>query len=203
MSQSEAKKNKYEAVVIGVSAGGMAALKELLSAISDKFPVPIVIVQHLAEESNGYLPEFLDNSCALTVKEADEKEAILPGHVYIAPAGYHLLIEEDKTFSLTAEQRINYSRPSVNVLFDSAAEVYEQRLIGIILTGANSDGATGLQHIKESGGYAIVQNPLTAESSSMPYAACHATTVDQCIDLPEIAPLLNSMLIIEGGGNNG
>jgi two-component system chemotaxis response regulator CheB len=181
---------RYEAVVIGVSFGGIEALKVILSALPASFPLPIAIVQHRDERSDGFLAEYLNQLSGLVVSEAEEKEPLCAGHAYLAPAGYHLLIELDRSFSLSVDPRVNYSCPSVDVLFESAADAFADSLIGIVLTGANADGAKGLKAIKARRGLAIVQDPQTAQAAAMPRAALEATAVDYLVDLQEIAPLL-------------
>jgi len=180
----------YEAAVIGVSAGGIEALKVLLPLLPASVPFPIVIVQHRDSRSNGFLAEYLNRMSEIAVSEAEDKEPLCAGHAYLAPAGYHLLIESDRSFSLSADARVNYSCPSIDVLFESAADAFQESLIGVVLTGANADGAQGLKAIKARGGLAIVQNPATAESPAMPQAALRATPVDYIADLEELAPLL-------------
>ena len=180
----------YEAIVIGVSAGGMNALGEILPRLPDDFSLPIIIVQHMDPNSRGYLPDHLDRNCSIQVKEAEEKESIIGGVAYIAPANYHLLLEEDRTFSLSVDDAVNYSRPSIDVMFESAADVYNRRLVGVILTGANSDGSKGLTKIKSLGGLAVVQDPATAHVDYMPKAAIASTKVDHILPLEEIASLL-------------
>ncbi|MCX7922980.1 MAG: chemotaxis protein CheB [Clostridia bacterium] len=184
---------KYEAIVIGASTGGMNALKVVLSALPKKFSVPVLVVQHLSPRSDSYLVEYLSKACKVMVKEADEKEKALPGYVYIAPPNYHLLVEKDRCLALSTEERVNYARPSVDVLFESAADAYGRSLIGIILTGANYDGSKGLRRIKQCGGLAIVQDPCSAEADAMPKAAIQAVNVDYVITLDKIAPLLNKL----------
>lgn len=186
-----------EAVVIGVSAGGLNALTTLVPPLPKDFGIALVIVQHLTEGSDDLLVRHLDGISAIRVKEADEKEAILPGTAYVAPAGYHLLVENDKTFSLSVEAPVNFARPSVDVLFESAADVYADRLAGLILTGTNSDGALGLNAVKRAGGLALVQDPDTAESPPMPNAAIAATQVDHILKLPEMAVLLAGLDAVE------
>ena len=181
------KKRKYEAIVIGVSAGGMTALNTILPALPKDFSLPILIVQHISPRSENYLVHILNNSCKLNVKEADEKEKIIAGKIYLAPPNYHLLVEEDFTISLSTEERVSYARPSINVLFETAAIAYKNSLIGIILTGANNDGSSGLKMIKDYGGYTIVQNPKTAEVESMPKAAIKATKTNNVFELEKIA----------------
>lgn len=186
-------KRSYEAIVIGVSSGGMPALKTLLPALPADFPVPLIVVQHTGAYSGNYWIHILDGLCKLSVKEADEKEYIVPGTVYAAPPGYHLLIETDRSFSLSISEKINYARPSVDVLFESAADVYSDRLIGLILSGANHDGAAGLKRIKQLGGLAIVQNPSDAESPMMPASAIAAVVPDYILPLRGIADLLQKL----------
>jgi two-component system, chemotaxis family, protein-glutamate methylesterase/glutaminase len=181
---------KYTAVVIGVSAGGMNALGKILPALPQDFPLPVIIVQHVSPSSDNYMVRHFNSHSQVTVKEADEKEQISPGVVYFAPPNYHLLIEEDRTFSLSTEGRVNYSRPSVDVLFESALDAYCSGLIGIILTGANNDGSKGLKKIKDCGGLAIVQDPATAEVPAMPEAALKLTRPDHILKLEDIAPML-------------
>jgi two-component system, chemotaxis family, protein-glutamate methylesterase/glutaminase len=180
----------YEAIVLGVSAGGLQALKTLLPALPASFPLPIAIVQHIGARSDNFLSEYLDRSSSIIVKEAEDKEPLIAGTAYLAPPGYHLLIEADRSFSLSVDPRVNHCCPSIDVLFESAAEVYAGGLIGIILTGANGDGAQGLKAVKARGGLTIVQNPASAEAGAMPRAALAATPVDHVIELEQLAPLL-------------
>lgn len=183
-------KLQYEAVVIGVSAGGMEALRSMLSSLPGDYTLPLIIVQHMHPNSDNFLAYYLNENCPLTVKEAEEKERLKAGIVYIAPPNYHLMIEEDRTFSLSITESINHARPSIDVLFETAADVFGSKLIGIILTGANSDGSLGLKRVKERGGLTIVQDPATAEVESMPRAAITATEVDYVLPLEQIASYL-------------
>jgi two-component system, chemotaxis family, protein-glutamate methylesterase/glutaminase len=180
----------YKAVVIGASVGGVKALQNVLAPLPADFALPILVVQHRMPAPDDFLVFSLSESCRLTVKEADEKESIKPGHVYVAPANYHLLVERDETLSLSVDARVCYSRPSIDVLFETAAEVYRSGLIGIVLTGANHDGTAGLKKIKEKGGLTIVQDPATAESSYMPRSAIQEAVVDRVLSLAEIASFL-------------
>jgi two-component system chemotaxis response regulator CheB len=180
----------YGIVVIGGSAGAMTVLVELLPSFPADFPVPIVIAVHLHPRQDNAHIERLADQCALKVKEADEKESIQAGAIYLAPPNYHLLIEDDRTFSLSIDERVNYARPAIDVLFETAAQVYGPQTVGVVLTGANNDGARGLQRIKERGGLTIVQDPRTAESTYMPQAALEATPVDHVLSVPEISKLL-------------
>jgi len=187
----------YEAIVIGVSSGGMNALRFIFSVLPAGFSIPIIIVQHMSAQSDSEWIKLLNDKSNLAIKEVDEKEKIENGHVYIAPANYHLLIEIDKTFSFTIDERVNFARPSIDVLFESAAEAYKNKLIGVILTGSNNDGAKGIKRIKECGGLAIIQDPETAESAYMPasaIAAClsgrQAIQPDYILSLEKIIELL-------------
>jgi len=185
---------KYEAVVIGASLGGMEALRVILAALPQNFPVPILIVQHLSSRPDSFLAKYLNDLCQIGVKEADEKEKIISGNAYLAPPNYHLMIEQDGCLALSVDEKVNYSRPSIDVLFESAAYAYDEKLIGIILTGSNADGAIGLKCIKERGGLTIVQEPRTAEASSMPNAAIKTSKVDYVLPLCDIGQLLNHLV---------
>jgi two-component system chemotaxis response regulator CheB len=185
-------KRRYKAVVVGASAGGLNALKTLIGNLDRGFRLPLVVVQHISPDSDNYLIQMLNELKTIPIKEADEKEHLEPEMAYIAPPNYHLLIEPDFTFTLTIGERVNYARPSIDVLFETAAEAYRSALIGVILTGANNDGSKGLKKIRDFGGLAIVQDPETAEVGSMPRAAIQATTVDHILDLKQIAALLNT-----------
>jgi len=187
----------YDAVVIGVSAGGLAALEKVLPRLDAAFPVPVFVVQHLRPDSENYMSLHFDRRCKVAVKEAEDKETPEPGTVYFAPPNYHLLIELEKTMALSVEDRVNYSRPAIDVLFGTAAEAYRTRLIGVILTGANSDGAQGLAKIKRLGGLAIVQSPETAEADAMPLAAIAAAGPDHVLPLGDIGYFINSLLMGE------
>ena len=188
-----ARGNKYKLVVIGVSTGGLKAIKAVLSVLPSGFALSIIIVMHRHKETDGYLERSLNDECNMHVKQADEKEEIRAGIVYVAPPNYHLLIEDDGTFSMSIEGPVNYARPSVDVAFESAAEVYREGLIGIILTGANQDGSRGLKKIKEAGGLAIVQTLETSEATEMPRSAMAAVKPDYVLPLVEIGPLLRKL----------
>ena len=180
----------YEAIVIGVSSGGMKALKFIFSRMPEDFNTPIIIVQHISRHSDNQWINLLNDKSNLHIKEADEKEKIEKGNVYIAPPNYHLLIERNKTFSLTIDERVSFARPSIDVLFESAAEAYKNKLIGVVLTGSNADGSAGLKRIKEYGGLTIVQDPETADSSYMPASAIAAIQTDYILSLEDIIELL-------------
>lgn len=194
----------FEAMVVGVSAGGLNALSRILPCLPEDYPMAIIIVQHRHRDSDDFLAEYLNDLSAIKVKEAEAGEVILPAHVYIAPPRYHLLVERNKTLSLSIDPPVNFSIPSIDVLFESAASCYKNHLIGLILTGANSDGSQGLKVIKEYGGYAIVQAPNTAEVDVMPKAAMNLVNVDKVIPLEDlgqflIQDLFNTNFDIDGG----
>jgi len=186
---SLSSKNAYEILVIGTSRGGFDALKTLLSGLPENFSLPVAIVQHRHRTSDSQLASYIQKRSNLPVADADDKEQIRPGHVYLAPADYHLMIEKNH-FVLSVDDPVHYSRPSIDVLFESATDSYRERVIGVILTGANRDGATGLRKIKENGGMALVQDPDEAEAPEMPRAAIAETNVDRVLPLSKIAPFI-------------
>ncbi len=179
-----------KAVVIGTSAGGVVALKRLLGALPQNFRAPVLVVQHIAPDSNHSLASVLDHACALHVMEAQECGFLQAGTVYLAPANYHLLVEMDATLSLSTDAPVSFARPSIDVLFESAAQAFGPDLIAVILTGANHDGSQGMKRVKAKGGIAIVQDPQGAEAPRMPHAALEAVVVDHVLPLEHIAPLL-------------
>ncbi len=180
----------YWAVVIGVSTGGVQALKYLFSHLPADFPLPILVVSHIMPAADDGLAVLLNSYSPLTVKEADEGEGIQGGWVYLAPANYHLLVERGGGVSLSVDPPVNYARPSVDVLFESAAEVYGRHLIGVLLTGAGHDGSYGIARIKEHGGCTIVQNPDDAEMRSMPQRALEMITPAHICTLHNLPDLL-------------
>lgn len=183
----------YRAVVIGASAGGLAAVAAILAEIKSTFCLPILLTQHISPHIESHLATHFAGKAALQVKEAEDKDPIQRGNLYIAPPNYHLLVDFNGCTGLSVDPPINYSRPSIDVLFESAADYYGKALIGIILTGANSDGALGLKRIKERGGMTVVQSVETAEAQSMPQAAIEATDVDHILPLKSIADFLNTI----------
>ncbi|HEY9747156.1 MAG TPA: chemotaxis protein CheB [Allocoleopsis sp.] len=189
-SRPTAKQPYFELVVVGTSLGGLSALETLLSGLPSNFPISIAIVQHRHKDSNVGLSRFLQSCSALPLQDVADKTAIVPGQVYLAPADYHLLVESVGRFALSTEMPVSYARPSIDVLFESAADAYGQRTIGVILTGSGRDGAAGLATIKARGGLAIAQDPQTAESPMMPNAAIATTAVDWILPLADIAPRL-------------
>jgi two-component system chemotaxis response regulator CheB len=183
---------KYDVIVIGVSAGGLSALVKLLEQLPPDFQIPVIIVQHRSKEERTLLEEVIQSKCRIRIKQADEKEKIKSGMVYFAPADYHLLIECDGSFSLTYDERVNYSRPSIDVLFETAAAVFKKRLLGIILTGANKDGTEGMKMISRYGGTTVAQEPRTAEYPEMPQAAIDAGYIQYIMNLDEIRDFIIS-----------
>lgn len=180
----------FEAVVIGASAGGLNAFTTVLAELPSDFDTPIIIVQHLLDDNESYLSEHLNNICQLEVIEACDKQQIENNKIYVSPPGYHILIESKSSISLSMDTPVNYSRPSIDLLFESAANVFKEKLAAILMTGANDDGARGMKRIHERGGYCVVQDPLSAESSLMPESAIALTEVDLILTPPEIGQWL-------------
>lgn len=179
----------YELVAVGTSLGGLSALRNMLGILPRDFSAAIAIVQHRHKESDKTLSSFLQNFSALPIHEVEDKDRILSGHVYLAPADYHLLVEPGH-FSLSKDEPVSYARPSIDVLLESAADAYGDRTIGVLLTGANQDGVAGLTAVQARGGITLVQAPETAESPILPRAAIAALTVDRILTLAEIADYL-------------
>ena len=181
---------RYDVIAIGASWGGLQAVGTVLEGIPVEVDQPIVVAQHRsAESARGVLESLLQLHSGRPVVEPGDKEPIEPAHVYIAPADYHLLVEDGR-FALSVDARVQFARPSIDVLFESVAEGYRDRAIGIVLTGANADGAAGLAAIKRNGGVAIVQDPATATRKAMPEAAIAASVADAVLPLEEIGPFL-------------
>jgi len=175
--------------VIGASVGGLAAMQVILPALPEDLPVPLVFVQHRVKSGDSGLCKYLQQWSRLPIVEPEDKEGIRPRRVYLAPRDYHLLIERG-SFALSTEAPVAYARPSIDALFESAADVYQESVIGVVLTGTGQDGARGLAKIKALGGLAVVEDPATAEARAMPEAAIAATRVDRILPLTEIAPFL-------------
>jgi len=183
----------YELIVAGASLGGFDALAKLLGALPEDFPLPLAVVQHRSSDSDELLSILLQRACRLPVAEVEDKQPTLPGTIYIAPANYHLLVEKDH-FALSVDDRVQFARPSIDVLFESAADAYREKLVAILLSGSNEDGAQGIARVKARGGLTIVQEPASAESTRMPEAAIAVAKVDHILPLAEIAQLLNDMV---------
>lgn len=180
----------YKVIVLGASAGGMDIIGMLVSSLPENFSIPLLIVHHLSATSDGAWAAMLNDRSRIKVKEADEKELVEPGTVYIAPANYHLLLEPDLTLTLTIDERVSFARPSIDVLFETAADSCKGQLIGIVCTGGNSDGAKGLLHIKQKGGVTVVQDPETSKASSMPLSAIRTADPDYILSPGDILNLL-------------
>ncbi|MEG4984316.1 chemotaxis protein CheB [Microcoleus sp. BR0-C5] len=231
-STGELNKKNFEIVVVGTSLGGLEALTVLLADLPKSFPLPVVIVQHRHKSSQNRLTDVLQQHSSLQITEAQDKEEIVPGRVYLAPADYHLLIESPceeefslyennltewgivavesihnsksripdrgtPTFALSTEAPVSYARPSIDVLFESAADAFGEKVIGIILTGANSDGSKGLAKIKAEGGLTFVEEPASALCPTMPASAIANVEVDWILPLSKIAPCLVNLLRIK------
>jgi two-component system, chemotaxis family, protein-glutamate methylesterase/glutaminase len=179
-----------EAVVIGASAGGIDALLAILKKLPASYPLPIIALVHMLEDRDSRLAEIFQDRMALTVREAVERESIEPGILYLASPGYHLLIEKDRSFSLSCELPLHFSRPSIDILMESAADTYADKLAGFLLTGANQDGAEGLRCIKANGGLTVVQDPQEAEVRFMPDAAIALEAPDFILSLANIHAML-------------
>ena len=192
-TMADARLQQVEAVVIGASAGGVQALGTLLAALPADLRPPCFVVLHLPRERPSLLPEIFSPHCRRPVEEAQDKEPVQSGTVYIAPPDYHLMLDRGPTVALSTDELVHFSRPSIDVLFESAADVYGKGLLGIILTGWNQDGADGLEAVHRAGGLTIVQNPDTAEAPVMPQAALARTPVHYILNLEEIAALLAAL----------
>jgi len=182
-----------EAIVIGASAGAFEALSVLLPALPAGYALPVLIVVHMRADTQSVLADLFDAKCAIAVREAEDKAMIAGGTAYFAPPDYHLLVEKDRSLALSNEEPVFFSRPSIDVLFESAADAYGPGLTGIILTGANQDGAKGLRAVVEAGGRAIVQTPASASAAAMPQAAIAQCPQAQVMTLDDIAAHLKNL----------
>lgn len=182
-----------EAVVIGASAGALEALSVILPALPVTFPLPVFVVVHVPPDKRSMLSELFRAKCEIDVQEAEDKEPIKAGTVFFAPPGYHLLVENAQSLSLSADEPVMFSRPSIDVLFETAADVYGPDLIAIVLTGANQDGASGITAVIEAGGTGLVQNPREAFASAMPEAAIAACPSANVMSLAAITDYLKKV----------
>ena len=183
----------YELVVIGCSWGGLSALRTILGPLPSTFPLPIVVAQHRsANSTDGSMTAVLETYVSLPVSEAEDKDTLERGHIYIAPSDYHLLVERG-SLALSTDEMVRFSRPSIDVLLESAADAYGGKLIAVILTGANEDGAIGVRRVRQMRGKTIVQDPTTAERKEMPQAAVDTGAVDMVLSLEEISDVLLSL----------
>jgi len=182
-----------EAVVIGASAGALEALSLILPVLPQAYKAVVLVVVHVPPDRKSILAELFREKCRMDVREVEDKEPLVAGTVYFAPPDYHLLVELDKSASLSSDEPVLYSRPSIDVLFESAADAYGEALVAIILTGANEDGARGLKAVAEAGGLALVQRPEGAFATAMPEAAIAACPSARILTLEEIATCLEGI----------
>lgn len=190
ISKTSSEKPPEKAVVIGASAGALDALMKIFPSLPSRFPWPIMTVVHVPPDRDSILPQLFKGHSMLTFREAEDKEPVKPAHVYFAPPDYHLLVEKNGTLSLSSDEPVLFSRPSIDVLFENAADVYGERLIGVVLTGANEDGARGLRAVIDAGGTGLVQNPELAQASAMPAAAAKLCPEAKILSLDGIAAYL-------------
>lgn len=185
------------AIVIGASAGGVDALSQLLPALRRQATVPVFVVLHLPRDQPSLLADIFAAKCALPVREAQDKEPVAAGAIYFAPPDYHLLLDQGRGarphLALSRDGLVNFSRPAIDVLFESAADIYGECLLGIVLTGGNHDGAAGLQAVQQAQGQTIVQDPAEAQLSFMPEAALALITPSAVMSLAQISRLLGSL----------
>lgn len=185
----------YDLIVIGASWGGLTALEQILGNLPVGFPTPIAIAQHRSPDGGSAgLAKLLTSHSRVPVVDVEDKQPIVGGRVFLAPPDYHLYVDEEG-FSLSVDDAVLYSRPSIDVLFESASDVYRERLVAVVLTGANEDGAHGIATVKGRGGYAIVQNPIEAERPEMPRAAMRAATPDKVLSLDAIPAALVDLCV--------
>lgn len=186
--------DRFSIIVIGVSAGGMNTLPIIVNQLPADFPLPIAVIQHLHPHQSSFYLEYYSNYSKLKVIEALDKQTIKPGNIYFSPPDYHLLVENSSYFSLSADSKVNFSRPSIDVLFESAANVFADRAIAILLTGANNDGAMGCKSIKNAGGLVLVQSPESAEHKFMPQSAINIMQADLIATPEQIAQYLIGLI---------
>lgn len=185
--------NKIRCAVVGGSAGSLKVIMRVVTELDPGLDFPVIIVLHRRGDTQSLLEEILNNRTTLTVKEAEDKEPLVPGHIYIAPADYHLLVEKDHSLSLDASEKVMWSRPSIDVTFESAAESFGKGTLGVLLSGANNDGTAGLEHIRRVGGTVIIQDPDNAEIAVMPAAALEKTNPDYLLPDTELAAVINRL----------
>jgi len=183
-----------KAIVLGASFGGMEAIKNLLFMLSPQCTIPIIAVLHIGNNTIDTYLSMLNKNSHYNVKEAEEKEPIKFRNFYFAPPNYHLQVEDNFTFSLSTDEKVNFSRPSIDVLFETAAWSFKDELIGVLLTGSNNDGANGLKTIRDYGGITIVENPETAFAKTMPETAVKISSPHYILDLKEIAGKITELI---------
>lgn len=185
-------KEKYQALVIGGSAGSFPLVNRILECLQPDYRLPVILCLHRLKDKREGFKEALQIKSRIPVSEPDDKTVIVPGHAYVAPANYHLLIEKPDLFALSTTELVQYSRPSIDVLFESAADIYRDRLIAVVVSGANKDGANGIRRIKSKGGLCIVQDPAESSMSTMPEAAIKAAAIDHIVKMDELIELLRA-----------
>ena len=188
---------RIDAIVMGASAGGVSALLSVMACLPKQFAIPLICVLHLPDDHDSQLAEVFARRLGRPVREARDKESIEPGIIYVAGPGYHLSVERDRSLSLSQEERVHFSRPSIDILFESAADAYGANLAGVLLPGANEDGAAGLARISQYGGLSIVQDPAQAQVSAMPAAALALHRPDHVLPLNGIGHLLAKLELQE------
>jgi two-component system chemotaxis response regulator CheB len=186
-------KHRFKTVIIGGSAGSLTVLFEVLPVLDPNLKTSIILVLHRKNSGDSSLSDLLSSKTVLPVKEIDDKDPVLPGTIYLAPADYHVLIEKNYYFSLDVSEKINFSRPSLDVTFESAADAFGTSLTAILLSGSNNDGTAGLKAVQEAGGMIIVQKPETANMAYMPQHAINNLSVDYILDTKEISSFINSL----------
>jgi len=191
-----------EVLLIGCSAGGFNLLFELLLQLPADFPVPVIIIIHRSRKYKSSMEDLLQKKANVIVKLADDKEQIKKGYIYFAPSDYHLLLEPDYTFSLDLSEPVFYCRPSIDVTFESVSDIYRDKVIGILLSGANEDGAQGMYHIEQNNGFVVAQNPESAEISTMPEAAIAKCKKILILNNAELKEFINQIAIIKNSNLN-
>lgn len=186
---------KIDIVVVGSSSGGISALETLLKGIDKNLHAAIVIVQHMSPDSGHTIKNLLKKYSTLDVKEPIDKEELLPGNVYIAPADYHLMVERQGFFTVNLGPKENFCRPSIDILFETAAEAFPEKILGVVLTGANCDGTKGCQHIKKFNGLVVAQNPDEAQMEVMPKCVIDAGVADYILTLDDICDMINKLCV--------
>jgi len=184
---------RFEVVVVGASAGGVSALQDLLSALPADLPIPVLVVLHLPRDRPSRIADLLDVRCPLPVREADDKQPMLPGTVTFAPPDYHLLVEDRSTLALSIDAPVLFSRPAIDPLFESAADTFGDRVLAILLTGASSDGSAGVAAVRQAGGEAWIQCPEDAYSPTMPASALAHAGADAVLPLTSICSRMKGL----------
>ncbi|MCF2490934.1 chemotaxis protein CheB [Dyadobacter sp. CY347] len=185
--------SSVKALLIGGSAGSLQVLFNLLPSLHHDLPFAMIVVLHRRHSADSALSELLATKSVLPTHEVEDKDVIRPGHIYLAPADYHLLVEKDETFSLDYSEKVNFSRPSIDVTFESAAEVYGSSLAALLLSGANEDGTKGLMYVKKMGGITLVQDPETAQMPYMPHYAMLHAVIDQVLNIRQMSHYINNL----------